>query len=1151
MADSVKAKFDDWKKELLDLSGRNRLLYFKKTKRGAVELPDDEPDELFVTIAIDEKGLEFVSAPDEQVTLQELTETSSQTQVKGALQTKLNKKELAATLTSLFRKTKENMSERGVHTLYVALGFLRWYEADQSDIEIRSPLLLMPVELERRKGGAFKLRATGEPTESNAVLAEKLERGFGIKLPEWDDEKAKAGSVTAHFAEVTRAASSLERATVERTCLLGTFSFAKLVMYKDLERNETEALKHPLVRGLCGDTPERDATDYPTGGQLDEVEPYDTTYHVLEADSSQREAIEAAKLGRSFVLVGPPGTGKSQTIANIIADMMANGKRVLFVSQKAAALEVVHGRLKECGLDRFCLNLHNPKGHKRDVLDQLKVSLEGSDIPRKPQSGIAKLERDRAALNEYAHALHTPFGAHEMTPYEAHGRLLRVPEQIEEEPFKLTSTSSENAGSQIAAAEVTEDQMSQLRDASRGLEAVAEVLQEQREHPWWGYRRNTRSFNSQRELTETLEQLSEKATRCNDLSQELVGITGSKLVETMAECTHLTVIAEIIRELGDDGLVAEWLDGRSMDTETEWASEAAEQAARLKEIEQQVFDVYEAEVFNEDIADICVRFAEYERSWWKRTFCSRRDRKLLWRHQVTPEVRRCFPDQSADIGFIREALVLRAWFDEKNEAHAALAGNYYDGVATDWGHVAQLCGVAEEIADALDSGECPEALRELLAVHDPESSDRARVVDLGARLTEAVAGVSKAASWLQDGFEKKLWPAPLDASDLSEASLTDMNEWAENQHRDLNRLDEWLDCSAAGRKAQELGLKDLVHSILRKPSLACETTSILEKSFLMQFLDEAYEERPALDEFNLGEMDRRMTDFAQGDKKAISNGGARTATEITDHRGGLRRTANTGQMNTLTNELSKKRRHKPIRVLMAEIPELIQKLTPCMMMSPLTVSQYLAGAPRLQFDVAIFDEASQVKPADAIPAIMRAQQVVIAGDPKQLPPTAFFELGMPDDDDEDNLFDPLESILDETAKWLDPVDLRWHYRSRDDSLIAFSNYSFYENKLVTFPNSGASGVQLGVRLHYCENGIWDRGKSTTNPVEVDEVVKLVRQQLTQHPEDSIGVVTFNWHQKEAVEDAIEMLAKEHPEYEDRLNHREGDEPFFVKALEMV
>lgn len=285
------------------------------------------------------------------------------------------------------------------------------------------------------------------------------------------------------------------------------------------------------------------------------------------------------------------------------------------------------------------------------------------------------------------------------------------------------------------------------------------------------------------------------------------------------------------------------------------------------------------------------------------------------------------------------------------------------------------------------------------------------------------------------------------------------------------------------------------------------------------------------------DLDRRFNDFAAARVSAICN--SRRPTFVA------------GAAAIISAEADKQKKHMPTRTLIDQAGAVIQALKPCMMMSPLTVSQFLPAS--MRFDMVVFDEASQVKPSDAINCIYRGHQVIIAGDQKQLPPTPFFDRMTADDADEYNEDDPalFESVLDiaKGSGSLTPIPLTWHYRSQHEDLISYSNYRFYGGQLVTFPGATAQSPNLGVELFHVP-GVYRRGASRDNPIEANAVVDRLIFHLTQHPTLSLGVVAFSEAQASMIERRIEERVPEFPALQTMLggNRLNGG---FVKNLESV
>jgi very-short-patch-repair endonuclease len=256
-------------------------------------------------------------------------------------------------------------------------------------------------------------------------------------------------------------------------------------------------------------------------------------------------------------------------------------------------------------------------------------------------------------------------------------------------------------------------------------------------------------------------------------------------------------------------------------------------------------------------------------------------------------------------------------------------------------------------------------------------------------------------------------------------------------------------------------------------------------------------------------------------------------------------TSRSSEVGILSKEISKSRRHKPLRKLFSEIKNLVFVLKPCFMMSPLSVARFI-DPEVMEFDTVIFDEASQVMVEDSISSIIRSKQVIIVGDSKQLPPTMFFKVN--EDMDVEEGLEEATSILDEASAAMGTQMLRWHYRSRDESLINFSNRNFYNGDLITFPNNLVDS--FAIDFTYVRNGVYERGGSRQNKIEAKKVVELIKQHLDATPEKSLGIIAFSIAQQQAILEELDHFVTWHPSYH-KLLGGDGLRGFFVKNLETV
>lgn len=408
---AIDRKLKHWKSKLIDLSLRNRLLNFRQTKTGSVQITQPPINDIFDWLVKREKPMIFVWREINQQELFQLTETDDEQDSNefpdelhtlllkpGELATNLDDSQLARVLYNLRLRSRTALEEQGVNVLFVAFGFLEWTESQSSDRKLRSPLVLAPVELIRETvTNPYKVSLLDEDVVLNPTLMQKMQSDFGIALSELPDDLDSV-NLPEVFSQVEEVIRNQPNWSIVPEVYLGLFSFTKLIMYKDLEEHADLAKAHPIIAALASDNsllpsiPE----DLPTADDLDEQIPPQETYQILDADSSQQEAIIAAKRGVSFVLQGPPGTGKSQTIANIIAECLAADKTVLFVSEKMAALEVVQKRLNECGLAEFCLEIHSHKVSKRTVVEEL-----GKTLDALPKAGSNTFDAELTQLQNY------------------------------------------------------------------------------------------------------------------------------------------------------------------------------------------------------------------------------------------------------------------------------------------------------------------------------------------------------------------------------------------------------------------------------------------------------------------------------------------------------------------------------------------------------------------------------------------------------------------------------------------------------------------------------------------------------------------------------------------------------------------------------
>lgn len=468
-------------------------------------------------------------------------------------------------------------------------------------------------------------------------------------------------------------------------------------------------------------------------------------------------------------------------------------------------------------------------------------------------------------------------------------------------------------------------------------------------------------------------------------------------------------------------------------------------------------------------------------------------------------------------------------------------GHLYNDEKTNWDNILELLTKVDELSKSKYSS----LLNPLVNLSD---SRKEELKVLAERIQESYSSAISAFDWIKNQFS--------DESGLHNLSISNLAEKMSGCLDNITSLEKWIDYQEAKESCCEVGLKDFVEKF-ETGYLGENIEKVFLKGFYHMWLGAICDKSSLVRRFRRNTQDEKIKKFIELDDLQLLIAQMRIREKLIENLPSTHRMLKaTDEVAILNKELSKKRNIMPLRKLFRMIPNLLMKLKPCLMMSPLSVSYFLETE-AYHFDLVIFDEASQIFPEDAIGAIFRGSQVIIAGDSKQLPPTNFFASttnnfdGDYDITDEEDFSEVVsDSILEESAAVLPNRTLLWHYRSKHENLIAFSNREIYKNNLITFPNSINNVPDMGVEYIYVEDGIYDRGGKKNNIREAEECVRLVFEHIEKHPDRSLGIIAFSESQQNAIENAIIDYRERNPFYEWFFDESR-DEPFFVKNLENV
>ena len=1124
-------RVDHWQRRLLDLSKRNRLLNFGgRASHIRLRCPDIArledalaQERKFNFLSMQESGFEALesgsspSNPDfDRFVLEQLDDRR--------LVAEGPRDRLDTTLLGLYRKAKNDLEEGGSNTLFMSIGMLRWQETPKSGKSYKAPLIMLPIQLQRRSARS-RITAGLHPDEEpvfNSTLIEFLLQDYEIDLGCYREAlpmDSHGIDVPQVWERVREAIKDIKGFELIEDIVIGNFSFRKFLMWQDL-KDRLDALKdnlfvnHLIEQGGGGGYPH--VASFIDAHEVDRYIEPGSLHTPLYADSSQLAAIEASSREQDFVLEGPPGTGKSETIANIIATNIADGRKVLFVAEKMEALNVVYRRLEKVGLGHRCLELHSNKANKKAVLKQFDDAWHHATPPSKVWARQnRKLSKQRDGLNRYLAGLHGTSELCDITPWEAIGASLGNESDgfslgLPNDPESIPRATKQWLGDLQRQAE----RLLEAFDAISDLDprAVAAIGSGEWSHRWDGDFRNA------------AERLKADIAAMREHEQRLCDALGSN---------RATRDRDALRD------IEYLLEGEGLAEPIRRLLIFDPDAKRQREALAEIIEIIERRRANHarlgiDL-DLEQALALPTQQWLEALQTANPIVAFFLKFRIRRQFKEFGIQVSADIHTLLDLNESRAAaVDMKAMLPPFLRTDIWRGwKETPVDELKRLLSACEGLAATADAlrqktgDDIPSLVRNVTEnpEHRQALATMREAIERYERNLAAWQGLGAVADF--DGWE-----------DLAE-SLDEIER--------ITRLDDCLDWNRlrikpCGDYDPAPIIEGIADGRLREDRLA-KTIDHAFHRWLAPLLIDA---DPVLRGFRVRDHERLRQDFTATDEDIENACGAQVAARTAEFVPGAAGKISDG-LRLLAREIKKKQRHVPIRKLMEGLGAQALDLTPCMMMSPISIAQFL---PRNfnHFDLVVFDEASQITVWDAIGTIARGRNVIVVGDPKQMPPTNFFNRSAVESEDEEEDY---ESILDRALDaGLKKHRLTGHYRSKHESLIAFSNSKYYENSLATYPS--AQTKESAVTLHKIE-GLYSKGKEANNPKEAQAVADEVLRRL-QDPELSsytIGVVALNQSQQRTIENCLDEMRREHPQTEEFFRGEDGKLPLFVKNLETV
>ncbi len=1138
------------RRKLLETGTRNRLIHVNRTNHRAncLNVINERSDQIHDILRIQARRMRFKAMGTDGVREgEELLLAAPESDIPdGAdrltdnfIETPLGPDALARRLLRLSTNARTAEEEQGLNILYLAMGFLRWRESPSSEIEREAPLVLLPVQLVRNeRTSTYDIQCRDDDITTNLPLQQRLKQDFGIVLPEVEETD---GWTPSHYFSLVQDATSGQPAwSLDADGMqLGFFSFAKLLMHRDLDPEiwpEEAFSGNPLLRGLLADGFEADEPLFGPDDRLDELLDPAEIIQIIDADASQTKVIEEVRAGASLVVQGPPGTGKSQTITNIIAAAAHDGKSVLFVAEKMAALSVVNDRLVKSGLRDICLELHSRTANKKALAQELGRTLMASAKALPNTTDPARLRTTRDELNRIADLLHAPLEPTGDTPFRAVSEIIGFIGKDVPPPCipldGLESLDGEQRAGALAAIKAFVTALERAGDPDR--------------HPF----RGTRSLDLQPtdlsrldtqlgDAVVAMESLLSTATRLAvDLHQseprtltEVGSIVESLVVLDAAPENVSRLVPALFEHVNEARLMEGLLAGAS------WA-EARTAASRS----------FSAAAWTADSAALRAAIVSGQTSFFARLFGSYRRASSELSTLLSVALPGPPSDRLALVDELLEVQVLRTRLAEDEDWLRQVLGEAWRGESTPFAEMRNAASWLGKLRAIGTYASADQVIAALAAVSDPGRTAES--------LVEMAQDCRRAIELPIDRIELELSAAGL-GEDISMAPLSEIKAAFMQMKADTSRYAEWTELDRSVAMVLNKKARPVVDFVADRRLEASRAVEEFSYACAEARWNAARKARPMLE--RLPQLDRHDLVAVFRDQEEDRIEAAKTLILSRHFEQVPRGTA--GEMGIIRGEIGRKRGHKPIRWVMQNAGGIVQRIKPVMLMSPISVAQFLPPG-SVTFDLLVIDEASQIRPEDALGVIARARQIVVVGDQKQLPPTSFFDRLADDIDEAEEDDEPLganaadmESILSLCeARGLRQRMLEWHYRSRDPSLIRVSNAEFYGDGLVLPPSPLQLDPDYGLKFRRVA-GVYARGGSGlgrqgTNRIEAEAVVKAMSEHARAWPDLSLGAVTFSKAQADMLTEVLELERRKDQILDTFL--REGKaEDVFVKNIENV